>query len=116
MSNVKLDIGGREFSVACAAGEEAHVTMLGQLIDDKLRDMGGAAGQGESRMLLFAALMLADENHELRNRDGTPEPNEDPKSAEDQGPALARLVGGIEDAAGTLEKLAETLEAAARKP
>ena len=110
MSNVKLDIGGREFSVACAAGEEAHVTMLGQRIDDKLRDMGGAAGQGESRMLLFAALMLADENHELRDRDGAPKP------AEDHGPALARLVGGIEGAAGRLEKLAETLEAAARKP
>ena len=110
MSNVKLDIGGREFSVACAAGEEAHVTMLGAKIDDKLRGMGGASGQSESRMLLFAALLLADENHDLKNRDGAP-----PPAPEDHGPALVELVEGIEGAAGSLEKLAEHLEASARR-
>lgn len=112
MSNVKLEIGGREFSVACAAGEEAHIAALGQSIDDKLREMGGAAGQSESRTLLFAALLLADEVHELKNRKGAPPP---PKPVEDHGPTLIRLVEGIEGAADTLEKLADTLEAAARK-
>ena len=64
MSNVNLDIAGRSFAVACADGEEAHIAMLGRMIDAKLHTMGGAVGQTETRMLLFAALLLADELHE----------------------------------------------------
>ena len=64
MSNVTLTICGRDYTVACAEGEEAHVTGLGRLIDSKLGAMGNMAGQSESRQLLFAALLLADELHE----------------------------------------------------
>ena len=64
MSDVTLSIGGRNFSVACAAGEEAHIAMLGQTIDAKLAAMGGVSGQSEARILLFAALLLADELHD----------------------------------------------------
>lgn len=66
-SNVRLSIGGRDFTVACAAGEEGHIAELGATIDAKLRAMGGAGGYSESRMLLFAALLLADELHESRS-------------------------------------------------
>lgn len=66
MSNVDLSIGGRTFTVACAAGEEDHVADLGRLIDAKLNAMGGMSGQSESRALLFAALLLADELHEAK--------------------------------------------------
>lgn len=117
MSNVRLEIGGREFSVACAPGEEAHIAALGEQIDGKLRAMGGTTGQSESRTLLFAALLLADEVHELKHREGAPPPPPPPppQPVEDHGPALTRLVEGIESAAATLEKLADTLEAAARR-
>ena len=64
MSNVTLSICGRDYTVACAEGEEAHVAGLGRLIDSKLGAMGNMAGQSESRQLLFAALLLADELHE----------------------------------------------------
>jgi cell division protein ZapA len=64
MSNVTLSIGGRSFTVACAEGEEDHVAGLGRMIDGKLSAMGDMAGQSEGRMLLFAALLLADELHE----------------------------------------------------
>ncbi|MGE3691325.1 MAG: cell division protein ZapA [Novosphingobium sp.] len=68
MSNVALDIGGRSFTVACADGEEHHVTKLGRMIDGKLAEMGDTAGQSESRLLLFAALLLADDLHEAGQR------------------------------------------------
>ncbi len=68
MSNVKLDIGGRQFTVACAAGEEDHVTGLGELIASKIATMGDITSQSESRMLLFAALLLADELHDANSR------------------------------------------------
>lgn len=67
MSNITLRIGGRDYAVACAEGEEDHVTNLGRLIDDKVRQMG-SAGQSEPRQLLFAALLLADELHEAQGR------------------------------------------------
>ena len=107
MSNVNLEIGGRQFSVASADGEEEHVALLGRRIDEKLRAMGGAAGQSESRMLLFAALRLADEIHEMTVRGGAPAPADD-------GPALAKVADAIEAAAKRIEKLATDLERTAR--
>lgn len=68
MSNVTLSIGGRSYTVACAAGEEDHVRGLGEAIDGRVRQMEGLATQGEARMLLFAALLLADDLHEARSR------------------------------------------------
>jgi cell division protein ZapA len=97
MSNVTLTIGGRQFTVACAEGEEDHVSGLGQMIDGKLSAMGDMSGQSESRMLLFAALLLADEVHETQHRTpGTNVPN-----------GAAERLDGI---AGRLENLAESLE------
>ncbi len=72
MSNVNLSIGGRSFAVACAEGEEAHVSGLGQMINAKLSEMGDIAAQSESRMLLFAALLLADELHEANRSEKAP--------------------------------------------
>ena len=72
MSNVNLSIGGRSFAVACAKGEEDHVTDLGRMIDQKLSTMGEASMQSESRMLLFAALLLADELHETQAQPSAP--------------------------------------------
>lgn len=106
MSNVSLEIGGRSFSVASADGEEEHVALLGRRIDDKLRAMGGAAGQSESRMLLFAALLLADEIHEIQERGGAP-------ARDDPEPVLAKVAQALADAAQRVEKLAATLEQAA---
>ena len=34
MSNVNLEIGGRQYSVASADGEEEHVALLGRRIDE----------------------------------------------------------------------------------
>lgn len=97
MSNVNLTIGGRSFTVASADGEETHIEMLGRMIDDRLKKMGGAAGQSESRMLLFAALILADELHEAH------------KGAAPTGPSAA-VVERVEALAARVEKLAASLE------
>ena len=95
MSNVTLDIAGRKFTVACAEGEEAHIGMLGRTINAKLLDMPNIASQTEARALLFAALLLADENHELKRGGG--------RATADKVP----------DIAGPLEALAEKLESLA---
>jgi cell division protein ZapA len=113
MSNVTLSIGSRSFAVACADGEEAHVSELGRLIDEKVAQ-AGAQGQTEGRMLLFAALLLADEIHELRHRGGQsatvplPPQAESPSLPEDFAERLTQVAGRIENIASLLEGEAST--------
>ncbi|MEO0033144.1 MAG: hypothetical protein RIS94_2902 [Pseudomonadota bacterium] len=105
MSNVNLQIGGRTFTVSASDGEEAHIEMLGRMIDERVRKVG-AAGQGEARMMLFAALVLADELHEEHRKGpvpaAAPAPSELPAALMDRVAALAERV----------EKLAAHLEEA----
>lgn len=98
MSNVSLAIGGRSYTVNCDPGEEDHVAELGAMIDAKLNSLG-QTGQNESRSLLFAALLLADEVYELRAGNVPPTPLT-------PGVAPERL----EAIAGRLENLAQHLE------
>ena len=106
MSNVALSIGGRRFTVACAEGEEAHVLSLGTTIDGKLAAMDGMSSQSESRMLLFAALLLADELHEA-GANPSPEPQPALQAA---GAAWAQLAERLGAFAAKVENLADRLE------
>lgn len=102
MGNVTFSIAGRAFTLACADGEEEHIARLGALVDEKA-NAAGAAGQTESRMFLFASLMLADELHELRARAAAalatpPEQAPTPAPATPQVPAdLAERIARIAD-------------------
>jgi cell division protein ZapA len=102
MSNVTLLIGGRSYTVACAEGEENHVLGLGALIDSKLKAMGDMSGQAETRMLLFAALLLADELHETGGGKAAVVP-----SPAQIAPAMALRLNEL---ATSLENLASRLE------
>ena len=66
MSEVTLTVGGREYAIACADGEEAHVKQLGEAIDAKFQQLGGNVSNKEAQNMLFAALLLADEAHDQR--------------------------------------------------
>ena len=76
--------------------------MLGRMVGERVAQGGGGPAQSETRMLLFAALMLADELHEL-HRQMPPPREEAPEPAAD---VLAR----IESLAARVEKLAAHLE------
>lgn len=98
MSNVTIEIAGRSYTVACADGQESHVLGLGSAIDAKLAAIPNAAAQGEARTLLFAALLLADENHELKQAKTPPPPPVDTLA-----PALETLAARLENCAAKLE-------------
>ncbi|MXO68100.1 cell division protein ZapA [Altererythrobacter marinus] len=66
MSEVTLTIGGRDYAVSCADGEEAHVARLGAAIDRKFQQLGRNVSTKDAQNMLFAALLLADELHEAR--------------------------------------------------
>lgn len=109
MSNLTLTIGGRPFAVSCADGEEPHIEMLGRMIDDRARRIG--IGQGEARMLLFSALMLADELHEAHRNAPVDTVAEAivalPAQTDDAGQIVADRINLL---AERLEKLATGLE------
>ncbi|MFM2236644.1 MAG: hypothetical protein RL209_678 [Pseudomonadota bacterium] len=66
MPDVKLSIAGRDYFVACNAGEEQRLLELGAMVDATAQQVaGGARGLTETRILLFSALLLADKLHDL---------------------------------------------------
>jgi cell division protein ZapA len=96
MPDVKLSIAGRDYFVACNAGEEQRLLELGAMIDATAQQVaGGARGLTETRVLLFSALLLADKLHDAG---GT-------ATADNSEPTAATV-----QSADTLEGLATRLE------
>jgi len=66
MPLVNVMVNGRAYTIACDEGEEDHLKELASHVDAKAREVLGAVGQvGDQRMLLMAALLIADEHHDL---------------------------------------------------
>jgi len=61
MSEVTLHIGDRNYTVACAQGEETQVVKLAAMVDQKLKQLGNNLSASPAQNMLFAALLLADE-------------------------------------------------------
>jgi cell division protein ZapA len=62
MAEVDLTIAGRPYKVACRNGEEDTLRRAGAMVDQKSREaLAGLGTLSESRQLLFAALLLADQ-------------------------------------------------------
>ena len=62
MGQINLTVNGRPFAVTCDDGQEARIRRLGQYVDEKVAEFVGSLGQvGEARLLLLAALVIADE-------------------------------------------------------
>lgn len=94
MAQLRLQVGGRGYDLACRDGEEEKLRALARTVDARVADAARAVGTGnEARVLLLAALLLADELADRRA--GTaPDP-------------IAPLIGTLAD---RLEKLADRLE------
>ena len=61
MPEVEVEIGGRKFTVACQAGEEAYLLSAASALDSEASTISDQLGRlSESRILLMAGLMLAD--------------------------------------------------------
>jgi cell division protein ZapA len=61
MSDLEIQIGGRSFTVACQPGEEQFLLSAAAMLDAEAQPLVAQMGRlPESRMLLMAALMLAD--------------------------------------------------------
>jgi cell division protein ZapA len=105
MADVRLSIAGREYIVTCKNGEEERLNALGNLVDTKAREAGGSTGGlNESRQLLFASLLLADQIYDAQpNTTLAATPQNSGTDSDQSAEILERL-------ADRLEKLVQVLE------
>ena len=67
MAQMTLKINGYAHTLACADGEEAHLQAMVEQVEQRVAQIKVLGTQsGESRLLLQAALLMADELHDLK--------------------------------------------------
>ena len=104
MAEVDLSIAGRAYRVACRAGEEDTLRAAAALVDGKSREaLAGLGALSESRQLLFASLLLADQiiDKRVEQPGAVPDPT---------------VVERVTKLASRLERFADSLEEDPQKP
>jgi len=105
MANIDIEVAGRRYNVACRDGEEEHLRSVAAEVDRRAQDATAALGSlTETRQLLFAALLIADDIKEIRAGAGIPDPAPPPPD-----PAVAQA---LERMASRVEAIADSLERA----
>jgi cell division protein ZapA len=67
MPEVSVQIANRNYELACGDGEEERVQELAAYVDEKVAELRRQLpGTPEVKLLVFAALILADESREAR--------------------------------------------------
>src|SRR5271165_3793288 len=110
MAQVTLRINGYAYTLGCQDGEEAHLQAMAAELDRRIESVKASAGpSGEARMLVIAALLMADDVHELRQKvaagPGAPDTAAGSAPAVDGrlGRRLGKLAKRAEDIAAGLE-------------
>jgi cell division protein ZapA len=103
MAQVTVRINGYVYTVGCQDGEEEHLLAMADEVERRIESIKVAAGpSGEARMLVMAALLMADDLYEMRRslRAGQPVAlGADPKL----GRRLGKLARRAEDIALDME-------------
>ena len=113
MPEVQVTIGGREFTVACQAGEEPFLQTAAKMLDTEAAVILGQIGRmPPDRMLLMAGLMLADKTAALEDevqelRDKLEAREKSLRSAEERLADRARRITELQEAAPAAAGLPE---------
>jgi len=115
LANVVISVNSRNYTVSCEEGQEERLRQLASYLDSQVNKLAGQMGQvGDSRLLLLAGLMVADELSETLER---------LKALQDQVSALTndrdavtgRLQAAESRAANALDGAAHRIEAIVRR-
>ena len=67
MAQVTVRINGYAYSIGCKDGEEPHLQAMAEQIEERVtRAKALGSHSGESRLLVMAALFMADELHDMQ--------------------------------------------------
>lgn len=105
MAQVTVRINGFAYTIGCQDGEEAHLLSMAREVDTRIETIKAAAGQsGEARMLVMAALLMADDLFEQRKRVADLEAGITPPANPRLGRKLTKIAKRAEDIAADLEQ------------
>ncbi|MBT3908089.1 MAG: cell division protein ZapA [Rhodospirillaceae bacterium] len=109
MAQVTVDINERSYQIACDDGQEAHLTRLGNYIDNRVQELIAAVGQvGDARLLVMVSLLIADELSdayaELKVASSGDGASARLDREENLSVALEAIAHRIEDIAGSLDR------------
>jgi cell division protein ZapA len=104
MAQMTIRINGYAYTVGCEDGQEPHLEKMAQEIEQRIASIKAIGGQsGEARLLMLAALLLADELHDERKtaaeKAALPPP---PKPDAEKHAKLRRLAARAEEIAADL--------------
>ncbi|QRG07394.1 cell division protein ZapA [Xanthobacter dioxanivorans] len=110
MPHVSVTIAGRQYRMACDEGQEEHLIRLAHDIDGRISQLRVAFGEiGDQRLVVMAAITIADELAEARGRIRALE--SDIESQRDaRASAIARIEASEEEVARTIDQVAERIE------
>jgi cell division protein ZapA len=104
MAQVTLRINGYAYTLGCQDGEEKHLEAMGAEVSRRIDGVRLAAGpSGEARMLVMAALLMADDIFELRRKLEAAEGGAVAKADPKLGRKLNRMAKRAEEIAEGLE-------------
>ena len=105
-SIVTIRVNGNPYQMGCDKGQEAEIEALGKLVDKTVSDLVQSVGQiGETRLLVMAALLLAEKSVSSGSGETVSETASEPQSQEND--SLS------DDQLERLEKLAQSISALA---
>lgn len=99
MAQVTVKINGYAYNIGCKDGEEAHLYAMAEQIEERVTRAKSLGSQsGEARLLVMAALFMADELHDMRLEMKSARTGKTPaavKSSEDRAKRLAARAEAI---------------------
>ena len=105
MAQVDVSVNGQSYRIACEDGQEDRLVDLATMVDEKVLDLVNQIGQvGSNRLLVMAALIIADELVDLKNEAGSPQELEDNTNKQDTVLALQEITKKIENIADQVEQ------------
>ena len=105
MAQVDVSVNGQSYRIACEDGQEDRLVDLAAMVDEKVIGLVNQIGQvGSNRLLVMAALIIADELVDLKNEAGSSQELGDNTNQQDTVLALQEITKRIENIADQVEQ------------
>jgi cell division protein ZapA len=109
LGQISIKINGYTYNAGCEDGQEAHLLAMAAEVEERIRGIKALGVQsGESFLLALAALMMADELHDMRTEleaaRAAPKAAKPAKAAPDVSKRINKLAARAEAIADGLER------------